>query len=297
MITKRTRALEDLSVFVRVAEHASFVRAARHLRIPATNVSRAVARLEDDLGVKLLRRTSRSVALTDEGQTLLTHASAHLEGLEEALLEAAERRPMLSGVVRVTAPAFTGSTRVCEALADFALANPGVTVELDASNIVHDLIAEGFDFAIRTSSTAHLGYVAQRLWQGQFGLFAAPDFVTRSLAGNTVVTRTVLETTSCVVLRASARWRFVAPNAQELEIAPRTRFAVNDPRAAVQAARTGLGIVLAPLDAVTSEGLVALTTDFGKPVPVTLFVQYPTRHLQPRRVRAAIEWLKQPCYG
>ena len=117
-------ALDDLAVFVSVAENASFAEASRRLRVPTSSVSRAVARLEESLGVSLLRRSSRAVTLTDEGRDLLASAATHLEGLEEALRAAADRKTEPSGVVRVTAPAFTGSTRVATALGAFALAHP-----------------------------------------------------------------------------------------------------------------------------------------------------------------------------
>src|SRR5436305_1615516 len=83
---------------LRVAQHASCVEASRRLAIPTSSVSRAVARLEDELDVQLLRRTSRKVAVTDEGRQLLLRAAAHVEGLEEALASAADRHPEPSGV-------------------------------------------------------------------------------------------------------------------------------------------------------------------------------------------------------
>ena len=83
-----------------------------------------------------------------------------------------------------------------------------------------------------------------------------------------------------------------------MEITPGARFAVNDPPAAVAVAVAGIGVVLAPVDAVASElALLRLQTDFGEPLPVDLFVVYPSRRLLPRRVRAAIEWIAQPRYA
>src|SRR5690349_14146176 len=122
MIPKRLNALDDLSIFVSVARQASFAGASRRLGIPTSSVSRAVARLEDELKVQLLRRTSRNVVLTDEGRELLEQAAPHLGALEAALASALDRQPEPSGVVRVTAPAYTGSTRIARSLAAFSLA-------------------------------------------------------------------------------------------------------------------------------------------------------------------------------
>src|SRR6185369_13845200 len=293
MIRKASGGLDDLSVFVCVARQQSFVAASRRLTIPTSSVSRAVARLEEELGVQLLRRTSRSVVLTDEGRQLLERAAAHLEGLEEALASTSDRRPRPSGVVRVTAPAYTGSTRIARSLAGFALAYPAITVELDATNVIRDLLQDGFDFGVRVGPSASPDFVARRLWQGQYGLFAARAFVNRALSGKPQVSRETLEREPCVALRPSACWRFRSPGGELLEVWPHVGFTVNDPRGTAEVAREGVGIALLPLDTVANDaqGLVRLRTDFGEPDPVDLFLVYPTRRLLPQRVRLAIDWL------
>jgi LysR family transcriptional regulator AphB len=293
MIHRATGGLDDLSVFVCVAQQQSFVAASRRLAIPTSSVSRAVARLEDELGVQLLRRTSRSVAATDEGRQLLERTALHLEGLEEALALTADRRPRPTGVVRVTAPAFTGSTRIARSLAAFTLAHPEITVELDATNVIRDLLQESFDFGIRIGSHANPDFVGKRLWQGAYGLFAAPSFVKKALSGKQQIGRAILEREPCVASRRSACWRFRSPSGDLLEVFPQVAFTVNDPRGAAEVARQGVGIALLPLDTVgdAAQGLVRLRTDFGDPEPVDLYVVFPTRRLLPLRVRVAIDWL------
>jgi DNA-binding transcriptional LysR family regulator len=292
MMFRRSVGLDDLSVFVSVARQGSFVAASRSLAIPTSSVSRAVARLEDELGVQLLRRTSRTVALTDEGRQLLGHAAPHLDGLDEALALTVDRAPELSGVVRVTAPAYTGSTRIARALAGFSLAHPKIEIELDATNVIRDLLQDGFDFGVRVGPYAHPDFVARRLWQGQYGLFAAPTFVKRALSGKPQVNRAALKSQPCVALRTSAIWRFRGRAGELIEISPCVRFTVNDPRGTADVARQGLGIALLPLDlAEDSRGLQRLRADFGEPEPVDLYVVFPTRRLLPERVRLAIDWL------
>jgi DNA-binding transcriptional LysR family regulator len=293
MIRRSAPALDDLAVFVSVAQHASFVEASRRLAIPTSSVSRAVARLEEQLGVQLLRRTSRRVGVTDEGRQLLLRVAVHLEGLEEALATAADQHPEPSGVVRVTAPAYTGSTRIAGALAAFALAYPKITIELDATNAIRDLVQDGFDFGIRIGPYLHPDFVARKLWEGRFGLFASKKFIKRVLRGKPRVDRETLERESCIVLRTPMKWRFRAKGGDAIEVSPNARFVLNDPRGAVDVARRGVGIVLAPVDAVDAADreLVRLRADFGEPEPMALYVVYPTRRLLPQRVRLAIEWL------
>jgi LysR family transcriptional regulator AphB len=294
MIRRPAAALDDLTVFVCVAQQESFVEASRRLAIPTSSVSRAVARLEEDLEVQLLRRTSRRVGLTDEGRQLLLHAAVHLEGLHEALATAADRHPEPSGVVRVTAPAYTGSTRVAPALAAFAVAYPKITIELDATNTIRDLVEDGFDFGIRVGPHLDPEFVARKLWEGQFGLFASKQFTKRALRGERWIDRAALERQPCIVLRNPTKWRFLGANGGEaVEVSPTARFVLNDPRGAVEVARGGVGIVLAPMDAVDAgdPDLVELRADFGRPEPMMLYAVYPTRRLLPQRVRLAIEWL------
>jgi DNA-binding transcriptional LysR family regulator len=292
----RAGALDDLSVFVVVAEHASFVEASRRMGIPTSSVSRAVARLEEQLGLPLLRRTSRRVVLTDEGRQLHHQARPHLEGLEEAFATAVDQHPEPSGVVRVTAPAYTGATRVTDALAAFALAHPKITIELDATNAFRDLLQDGFDFGIRVGPLQNPDFVSRRLWRGSFGLFAAPALAKQLLAGRARINRKDLETGACIVLRPSATWRFLDARGEIICVTPNARFAVNEPRAALNAATLGLGVALAPLDAAATNGgeLVRLAADFGEPESIDLYVVYPTRRLLPLRVRMAIDWLADP---
>jgi DNA-binding transcriptional LysR family regulator len=291
-----TGVLDDLSVFAVVAEHASFVEASRRLSIPTSSVSRAVARIEEQLDVQLLRRTSRRVTLTDEGRQLHQQARAHIEGLQEALATLVDQHPEPSGVVRVTAPAYTGATRVTDALATFAVAHPKITIELDATNAFRDLLQDGFDFGIRVGPLQNPDFVSRRIWRGSFGLFASPAFAQHLLAGRAQISRADLENGPCVVLRPSVTWRFAGTRGEIVNVTPNARFSVNDPRAALNAAALGVGIALSPVDAAarSSGELVQLSTDFGEPEAIDLYVVYPTRRLLPQRVRLAIDWLGDP---
>jgi DNA-binding transcriptional LysR family regulator len=291
-------ALDDLAVFATVAGEASFVGASRRLGVPKSTVSRAVSRLEEELGVALLVRTSRRVSTTEEGRQLLQRVGPHVDGLREAVATLADREPEPSGTLRVTAPAFTGATRIARALADFAVAHPKVRVELDTANVIRDLLQDGFDLGVRVGGHADADFVSRLLLRGELGLFASRELVRKALRGKTRLSRAELERTPAVVLRPGAVWRFVDAEGEALAVAPHAVFAVNDPRATVDVARRGLGIVLAPVEAVPSRGaeaLVRLSTDFGAPAPIDLHLVYPTRRLLPSRVRLAIDWLLRAC--
>jgi len=285
--------IDDVAVFVAVAQHASFVAASRETGVTTSSVSRAVARLEDALATRLLQRSSRKVALTEAGRQLLLHAAPHVAGLGEALAIAADRHPEPTGTVRVTAPAYTGSTRVADALARFALAHPSIRIELDATNTIRDLVDDGYDLAIRVGANVDPSFVARRVFHGAFGLFATPGFVKRARKPREPIGRDVLERAPCVVSRTSARWTFRdAATGAVTEIAPCVHFAVNDPRAAVAVAARGVGFVVAPLEAAAAEPrLVRVSSPLGEPASLELYLVYPSRRLLPVRVRLAIDWL------
>jgi LysR family transcriptional regulator AphB len=292
IIDART-ALDDLVVFALVATHASFRAASQRARIPTSSVSRAVARLEKELGIRLLQRTTRKVTVTEDGRQLLLRAAPHLEGLGDALTAAASGSDEPSGLIRVTAPAYTGATRLTVALAAFALAYPKVKVEIDPSHYPRSLIDDGYDFAVQVGPVEATEFVARPLWKVRAGLFATPKFARSVLGRRTVVTRADLERGPCVAARSSETWVFADTAGSPVLVRPGIRFAVSDPRATVEVARQGVGFVLAPVDAVAAApaGLLAMKTDFGEPRALDLFVVYPTRRLLPRRVRLAIDWI------
>jgi DNA-binding transcriptional LysR family regulator len=293
--------LDDLAIFVAVARHGSFIAAAKHTSTPTSTVSRAVARLEERVGSPLLRRTSRKVALTEDGRQLLLRSGPHVDGLGEALAEATDQKSEPQGIIRITAPTFTGATRVTSRLAAFARKYPLITVEVDASNAIRDLVLDGYDLGIRVGPIADGDFVARKLWIGQFGLFATQSVLARLPAserrparkkGPRVVSRTVLEREPCVVMRSSAVWRFRGRLGTTVVVKPRARFVVNDPRAAALAAQAGLGFVVLPLDVGSqADELVPLSCEDMAPEPIELYVLYPTRRLLPQRVRLAIDWL------
>ena len=292
------RSLDDLAIFAAVGHHQSFVGASRRLGLPTSSVSRAVARLEEALRLSLLRRTSRRVALTDAGRQLLLGTAPLLEGLGEALDAVLERGDSLQGTVRATAPAFTGATRVATALAAFAAAHPQIVAELDTANGFRDLVAEGYDFAIRAGASADADFVSRRLWRSTFGLFATRALVTATIGRRRAITRSELAAAPAVVARATSTWSFLHGD-QPSVIRPNVRFAVNDPRAVAAVARQGLGFAVLPSDvlATQDERLVSVPTDFGAPEPMDLHLIYPSRRLLPQRVRLAIDWLFQPRWA
>ena len=289
--------LDDLAVFACVAEQRSFAQASRRLGIPTSSVSRAVARLEDRVGVRLLQRTSRTVTTTEEGRRLLVDTGSALVDLERSLEKTAEARAEATGTIKLTAPVFTSSTHLAPRLAEFAKRYPKINVKLDATNALRSLVDDGFDLAVRVGPLADADLVARRAWTGAFALFAAPDFAAKHFGkkrrGTHVASLAAVESAPAIVTRVSSPWRFVGAGGEKIEEIPNRRFAVNDPRAAVEIARTGLGLVLAPIEAVAKgdRSLVRVEPAFGRPADADLFLVYPSKRHLPARVRLLVDFL------
>ena len=141
--------LELIRTFREVANRGSFSMAAKALDVSKANVSKYVAELETRLGVRLLNRSTRTVSLTDAGALLLERSAPLVEMIELTRLELQQRSKMPSGRLRLTAPQGLGHNELPLLLGDFMARYPDVTVSLDISNQVLDMVEEGIDIALR----------------------------------------------------------------------------------------------------------------------------------------------------
>ncbi|MGO9833176.1 MAG: LysR family transcriptional regulator [Polyangiaceae bacterium] len=200
--------LNDLRVFVRVVDRGGFAVAARELGIPTSTVSRAIARLEETTGTRLLHRTPRSVHATSDGRAIYASVSEAVGTLERATraLEPATRRP--KGVLRVTAPTDIGGSFLADVAVAFGERYPLVQIDLALTNRAVNLVDEGFDLAVRAATRlADSSLVAKRLGELEHALYASPRYIERhgapSSPGNLGAHR-------CIVFRAkdlAKTWR------------------------------------------------------------------------------------------
>lgn len=286
-------SVDDLRIVLAVAQHGGFVAAARHTGVPSSTVSRAVARLEESLGVRLFQRTSRTVRLTEEGTRLVERTAPLFEELGEVLGDLTERSSGPSGRLRVTAPIVSGAGWLGSALVDFARAHPRVSVELTLTNTVVDLVGEGFDLAFRGGPLTAPGLISRRVLSVAYALGASREFFQRELPEARALDVRRLESLPAVLAQPKAAWTFTRPGGGKVAVRPRAAFCVNDQRVALEAARRGLGMVLAPVELLSASGLsvLDLAPEVGVPEPRELHAVYPSRRLVPKRVRLAVDWV------
>jgi DNA-binding transcriptional LysR family regulator len=173
--------LDDLDLFITIAEVGGITAAAKRLGQPKSTVSRGLTRLEEALGVALVQRTTRHVTLTSAGEALLARAAAPLVVLRSALSDLPESEKQPSGRLRVTAPVDFGATVLADIVARFTLRYPLVEVDARLSSSVLDLVADAVDVALRLSARPlrNSSLVARRAAPVAMKLFASPEYLAR----------------------------------------------------------------------------------------------------------------------
>lgn len=205
----------DVPLFVRIVESGSFSAAAADLGVQRSSVSRGIARLEKALDVRLLQRTTRKLGLTDAGQAFYERVRGAVSGIEEALDTAREFGHEPRGTVRMTTLPDSAHFNLAEVIAEFAKKYPHIRVELVLTARTVDLVAEGFDLAIRAGRLVDSSLIARRVGPTPLALFAAPSYLKRAGVPESLAD---LKRHECVLFRSrgpKATWHFTGPNGEE----------------------------------------------------------------------------------
>jgi LysR family transcriptional regulator AphB len=285
--------LNDVALFVQVVRAGSFAAAARRLGMPANTASRRIQQLEQQLGLRLMQRTTRKLTLTDAGATFYARCADQVEAVAAAAQELSEGTQVPSGRVRVAATADFFNVFRMELIAEFLADHPKVRLEFVLSDARADLIEEGIDVAIRSGKVLEPTLVARRVGTGRATLVASPAYL---MAHGTPESVEALASHDCVTLphpSGRAIWRLDGPGgAIEAQVAG--RFSANTAQALLKAALAGLGIALlpAPMTAphVSAGELTEVLPEHGVNGREAYLV-YLSRRQLPRAVSAFIEFM------
>jgi DNA-binding transcriptional LysR family regulator len=286
--------LRLVAAFVEVARRLSFSDAARALGLTPGSVSLNIRHLEEALGVRLLTRTTRQVRLTPEGERYLARCAPALEALAEAEGAVREGQAALTGRLRVTSTTAFGRTHLLPVIADFTAAHPGVEVELSLSDRFVDLVAEGFDLAIRGGVLPVNEYVSRLVLPVAMLVCASPAYVERHglpRAPDEIDAHRLIGMRSNPSQEVFA-WEFAAPGGGGVlrrQIAP--AFVVNDPEGAALAAAAGMGVAQVGSNIVlpkVAAGQLVLALEGHAVRARGLYAVYPSRHFVPRRLTAFV---------
>ena len=286
----------NLNAFAAVAEHRSFVRAAAHLGITPSALSQTIRQLEERLGVRLLNRTTRSVAPTTAGERLYQRLRPAVDELDAAVAEAASTRERPAGMLRINAPRTAAIRLIAPRLGRFHRDNPGVILDVTVDDALTDIVAGRFDAGIRLGELLEKDMIAVRL-TGELEMIAvaSPDYLARH---GTPETPDELHNHACLNWRwptdgSLYRWEF-EEDGREFEIAVQGPIIANDIEVVLQAALQGLGIAYAShewMEGWLKEGKLVRVLERYSPKFPGVYLYHPSRRQQPPALRAFIDCL------
>lgn len=290
------KQLQGLLAFVEAAAAGSLTAAAERLEVTPAAVSKSLARLEAQLGVRLIQRSTRRLALTAEGEGFLDKARSALRALDDALADVSQAARTPAGRVRISVGVAFGRRWVLPVLPALTARHPQLMVELDLDNRPVDLLAEGFDIGIRGGVVEDSSLVARRICRLPVVLVASPSYLKQS-----GVPRTVEELAGhrCAAVRHAgsppSAWHFRRGGGKRVELIPNAHLSVSDPEALLDVALAHAGIVQAglhhALPYLRSGRLKLVMADLHDSGEREIVLHYPHRQFLAPRVRVVVDAL------
>ncbi|MEH6477925.1 MAG: LysR family transcriptional regulator [Sneathiella sp.] len=292
--------LTDMAAFVAVVEHKSFSQAGRELRVSTAVISARVAKLEKQIGVRLLNRTTRQVALTEEAYLYFEDCKRILEQVEMAEAALSSRRHRPAGTLNISAPTVFGRRHLAPLLPVFQQDYPELQIRLHLSDGFVDLLKDSIDMAVRIATLPDSSLVARKLAESPRVLCAAPSYLAR--AGQPASLQDLLEH-NCLLLRFPGsqqfQWEFEEAGRSQI-IAVSGNLDSNNADVLREWALAGFGICLKSkwevADDLKAGRLVEILPE-TPPRPVTVSAIYPLGNIVPPKVRLAIDFLKNQFKG
>lgn len=286
--------LSDIAVFVKVVDAGSFTGAAESLDISQPVVSKAVTRLEERLGARLLNRTTRRLSLTEAGAELYRRSMQALKQIEDAQLEVAKFQTEPRGTLRVNAPVSFTTMHLAPVMHEFLTRFPGVSLELDLDDGQADIVAGGYDLLVRIAKLQDSNLVARRIAPARLVLCASPEYLEKHGEPQTpdeLLNHNCLMYTLGNTPRA---WRFVSPEGEEQIVPLRGNVATNNGLAQRAIALDGGGIVFLPTFYIGDElraGKLKCFLQKWIPQDASIYAVFAERRNLAPKVRAFIDFL------
>jgi len=282
---------DGFEAFVQVVDQGSFSKAALHLKVSKSFVSRHVTDLENRLGAQLLNRTTRTITLTEVGKSFYTRCREILNGLEEAEHAVFDMQERPRGTLKMTAAGAFGETYVVPIAVEFMKLNPEVQIDMSFTNRNIDLVAEGYDLAIRFGVLKDSSLIARRIATRKLHVVGSPEYFKQLGQPQTIEE---LKQHNCLA-GALNIWRFSEAGRQgHTEMKVEGNWRSNNARALLEAARKGLGLSQMPASYVQEDiekgALISVLNEY-QPKGLGVWAVYPSsRHLS-TKVRSFIDFL------
>jgi DNA-binding transcriptional LysR family regulator len=292
--------LSVLQTFVDVVKQGSFAAVARERNVDPSSVSRAIAGLEEELGIRLLQRTTRQLSPTEAGMAYFQRIEPLIEEMQQAIDVVADMSGQPKGTLRITASVSFGLKRVVPLLPDFRSMYPDLTVDLLLTDTNVDLFTERIDLAIRLGLLADSTLIAQQLMKTRYFVCASPQYLQQW--GHPKIPSDI-EQHNCLLFPLAgfrSKWRFKNSDQEETEVFVQGHTMISNAIALQQCAIAGMGFALLPNwlieDDLQDGRLVNVYPSYD--VTATEFdtaawLVYPSRAYVPLKVRVFIDFLKQ----
>ena len=280
-----------ISAFRRIVDLGSFVATANDMSVSPAMVTRYVAQLEQQLGTRLLTRSTRSVRLTEQGHAYYQSVCGILDELESADQRAQAGSQSPTGLLRLTAPVELGEQLLPNIIDQFQQQYPAVSVSLDLTDRQVDLFGENYDLAIRAGTLSNPDLIARKFAQLSLVLCASPDY----LASNVPLNQpSDLKHHNCLLnpnIENSGEWQFVV-NGKASKQKVQSKLSINSLKMLVHACMQGAGVIYAPRliveDALNQGSLNEMLEDYLVPA-MDVYLVYPERTYMPAKVRSFID--------
>ena len=291
------RVISNIGVLAAIVEGGSFARASEALGLSRSGVSRAVARLEARVGVRLLDRTTRAVALTDEGRSLYSEVAPLLTGIEDAVTVTSGSSVAVRGRLRANVDAFFSRLMFAPHVCEFLSLYPDLSLELIAKDQLGDLVGDGFDVAVRFGTPPDSSLMARKLLETRTVTVASPAYLEvhgRPAAPSDLVNHSCIQVRDSLTGQPIKEWQF-RRQGKVVQIKTAGRLMVAEFGTMLAACLGGFGIARVKAIGVRSfieqGALVELLSDWsGENFP--LYALYPSGHLPAAKVRAFIDFVQ-----
>ncbi len=286
---------DDLILFSQVVELGSFSRVAEKNNLTNSVVSKRIARLEHELGVQLLYRTTRKLTLTEAGKALIHRAKNVKQATQEAMDAVSGFGEDVSGHIKMSVPTISGEFLLAEAVADFCNQHPGLTVDMSLENRFVDLIEDGYDLVIRTGYLEDSSLIARHILDSQWVVCASPSYISRNSMPRKpedLVDHNCLQ--YAYQMTGASEWEFKGDD-HNYTIHVTGSFYTDNAAALRKAALAGHGIIYVPRVLVYQDFLSGLLIDLfpeqvGKMLGI--YAVYPFTRQPPKKVKMLIEHIR-----
>jgi len=291
--------IQSLNLFKEIAGLGSFAAVARKLDLDPSSVSRTIALLEEQLGIRLFQRTTRRLVLTEAGEIYLNRIAPLLNEFDYALDEAHKVSDGPSGNLRITASVSFGQVCILPHIPEFRDLYPAIKLELQLTDSVVDLVADGVDLACRLAPKFDTSLVGTRLIDSHYQVCVSPDYI-ESMP--TISCPEDLEQHDCLVFMLPeyrSKWTFKDVNSTITSVRIKSNVSISSALALREAARSGMGPVLLADwlvgDDIAQGRLIPLLSEYqvtAENFETAVWLLYPSRNFLPNKTRVMIDFLK-----